>query len=924
WSASASLSGGGATAGVSYSSTSLENTRNSTTIATSSIVSEGNTVIDAGNRVRTEAVQADIGENLVIRGTNGIELLDAKEVYEEKVKQKTTTVGVRVDVAFTPAQMVSTVSDVINNSKDYGFGNSSQTINTIGNGIQDLRNVSELGGNLYDGIRAGSQYLNGHMNGEVLKDAKGKALSNLVSASVSASYSRSSSESNTNGINSVAGNINAGKNFVIQSDGDVKLVNQKVTVGDNFIVEANNFEALAGENAYKNRTNSKSEGISVDYDIINKDMAGGINATHGKSNTNSTTYDNTRIEVGGTFQLTTKEDARFAGVNVEAEKINFDIGKNLDIISLQDNYTSKGKDYSYGGSETLNGSYSQNNSDSKWVNNQTSVISENGGSVKAGETLTNVGSIIGSMNSDKKLSIEADKIIVENVKDHDKGENSGISVSGISKERLIPQIGIQYGSHDKEQDSNATFVNTEVTEAGKKLDLDELGINTDISKSQVVTKDEVVEQIDTVLHTDLGNQKVRDEFVEDILKTGSLVPEIVQGINEGIKNKDETILGQIANNMGERSDDIKAFVEGRDEKLQDQLDKYKNEKGELIYNEETKNLITENILTTLDEFGKGKYEVIYVKGDQNDPSMSINDEDGRVYVNVNGADFGDVESMRKTAQHEGSHGTYTNKDIDETSADRIGNNKGTATKPNIVIDSSMDEELEAGQLVYDKDREDEKLRDKSTIYYHPHKVGHIAIEVDGVVYSYGRYGDTWSSLGNSSGNTHGGNSSNSSGLSETSGEGVLVVIAKDKYIESYTVTKNEKVYAYDLNLSREEERNIVRFYGNLIANKTVEIGRSNSGGVAYTLNESEKYTITGNNCTTMVERALMANNFGVSGALAPGDYNVRLQDMLNDSGNSKMRVKINGKITDIDKRNKSYKDLVKSRIIYNNGWKAAK
>lgn len=139
--------------------------------------------------------------------------------------------------------------------------------------------------------------------------------------------------------------------------------------------------------------------------------------------------------------------------------------------------------------------------------------------------------------------------------------------------------------------------------------------------------------------------------------------------------------------------------------------------------------------------------MIYVKGDPNDPSMSINDEDGRVYVNINGADFGDPESMRKTAQHEGSHGTYTNKDTDENSADRIGNNKGTTTKPNIVIDSSMDEDLETGQLAYDKDREDNKLRDKwyvsadELLKWHLNNKGTINIEYFAKVYGNGSIED---------------------------------------------------------------------------------------------------------------------------------------------------------------------------------------
>ena len=720
-----SSGGGSFTAGVSYNRSSLEQQGNGTTVAVSTIVSEGNTVIDAGNRVRTEAMQANIGENLVIRGVNGVELLDAQEVYNETIKQKSTSIGVSVNVGFTPAQMASTISDVANNSKDYGFGNTSQSINTIGNGIQDLRNVTQLGGNLYEGIRYGSQYLNGHMNDSVMKNAKENALSNLVSASVSASYNQSSYESNTSGTNSVAGVINVGNNFVIQSEGDVKLVNQKVTVGDNFIVDAKNFEARAGENTYSNNTKSSSSGINAGYDIVNNHVIGGANISGGKSNADSKYYDNTTINVGGTFQLTTKEDATFAGANVIADKINFDIGKDLNIISLQDEYKSNGSNYDVGidvsgkmpGSNkeegyaipSLNGSYSQDSADSKWVNNQTSIIAENGGSIKVGETLTNVGAIIGSLNPNEKLSIDANKVVVENLKDHDNGENSGIQLSGISKDTLIPQTGIQYGSHDKQQDSNATFVNTEVTEAGKKLDLDELGINTDINKAQVITKDEVVEQIDTVLHTDLGNQKVRDQFVEDILKTGSLVSEIVQGIQEGTKNEGETILGQISNNMGERSDDIKAFVEGRDQKLQEQLDKYKNEDGKIVMDADAQKLIEDSLHKTLEEFGKGDYKIEFFEGDP-DQIMGVDDKNGIVYINVNGHGAGNAEEMRKNMQHDGSHGTYVNKDVDEDSAKKVGQINGDRTESNLIADESIKDKIKEGTDAYNKAVENGDIR----------------------------------------------------------------------------------------------------------------------------------------------------------------------------------------------------------------------
>ena len=70
----------------------------------------------------------------------------------------------------------------------------------------------------------------------------------------------------------------------------------------------------------------------------------------------------------------------------------------------------------------------------------------------------------------------------------------------------------------------------EITEAGKKLNLEELGINTDITKAQVVTKDEVVEQIDTVLHTDLLNETTRNQFIKDVNGLVQLPGDIIKAI----------------------------------------------------------------------------------------------------------------------------------------------------------------------------------------------------------------------------------------------------------------------------------------------------------------------------------------------------------------------------------------------------------
>ncbi|MCP1226542.1 hemagglutinin repeat-containing protein, partial [Sebaldella sp. S0638] len=571
------MSGGGASAGVTYSSTSLENTRNSTTVAVSSLMSEGSTVLDAGNRIRTEAMQANVGENLVIRGVNGVELLDAQEVYEEKVKQKSTSIGLSVSVGSTVTSFIDQANGMYENKDKYGTGNMSQILNSAGDGFTLFRSgVSAFNDaqSIYDSVVSGIHPANGLAG---------------ITANVSLSYSQSSYESNTKSSTSVAGTINVGKNFILQSDGNVTMVNQKVNVGENFVVDAKNFEARAGENTYSNNTKSSSSGGSVGYDVAQNTMTGGINVSGGKSNTDSKYYDNTVINVGGTFQLTTKEDALFAGANVTADKINFDIGRDLSIISLQDESKSEGKNWGAGlgysekdpttnktqiGSITGNLSYGQNNSESKWVSNQTSIIANNGGTILVDGTLTNVASVIGSLNSDSKLSIDANKVVVSNLEDYNRGENAGVNVGGIglNNNALIGQTGVQYGSHDKEQSSNATFVNTEVTEAGKKLNLEEMGINTDINKAQVVTKDEVVEQIDTNLHTDLLNTATRQQFVEDTRKAGHGILDIIDSVGRDNLNYEEARTDRYGQYYIEKNPQMMEFMKDPDSKSASEIE----------------------------------------------------------------------------------------------------------------------------------------------------------------------------------------------------------------------------------------------------------------------------------------------------------------------------------------------------------------
>ena len=57
---------------------------------------------------------------------------------------------------------------------------------------------------------------------------------------------------------------------------------------------------------------------------------------------------------------------------------------------------------------SINGSKSKGKQ--AWVNNQTSLVGREGGTINVGNTLTNTGSIIGSLNAESPMVINAKEI----------------------------------------------------------------------------------------------------------------------------------------------------------------------------------------------------------------------------------------------------------------------------------------------------------------------------------------------------------------------------------------------------------------------------------------------------------------------------------------------------------------------------------
>ncbi len=265
-------------------------------------------------------------------------------------------------------------------------------------------------------------------------------------------------------------------------------------------------------------------------------MSIGFSNSGAKSRGTGTAYENSLINAGGKFK-TDSENLNIAGANIEADKVDIK-AKNIVIESKQDK--SERKDSSHGTSLTITANpampikdFSINSSkgsgEGAWVDKQSSLIARNSGSIEAENKLTNTGTIIGSLNKDKKLKVEAKEIVINHLEDKNKYENKGGGISASIGN--TPNVSVVHDKVDKEQVNRATAINTDFTISGEKKTSEELGFNTDLSKAQEKTKDEE-KHLNAELHTDLIDKKKRDEIVSAGRKIVAVAESVVNP-NEG-------------------------------------------------------------------------------------------------------------------------------------------------------------------------------------------------------------------------------------------------------------------------------------------------------------------------------------------------------------------------------------------------------
>ncbi len=314
---------------------------------------------------------------------------------------------------------------------------------------------------------------------------------------------------------------------LIKSGNDINIAsnNKDIKIEGSALLANNDVNLTAGNNidiiASNNNSSFKNVGGSLSLDIALYGAGYSVGGElHGAKNSNNS-YNNSVINADNNVNIATGNNTSIKGANIEAKNdLAMNIGGNLDVQSLQN--TSKERSFAVGvGYGTMNGgqSYSANvgysKGDRKWVDDQTTLIGGNSVDIAVANNTNLVGAVIANKKEDGtdggNLTLATNTLTYSNIQDKDKARSFSVSGSYSAqgsandnnrqsqRSQSSTSGSIGYSMHDRQQDTNATIGGGNIVVGGINTNTNETlvaGLNRDINKSQVITKDLSVDPIE--------------------------------------------------------------------------------------------------------------------------------------------------------------------------------------------------------------------------------------------------------------------------------------------------------------------------------------------------------------------------------------------------------------------------------------------
>lgn len=502
----------------SYTSTSLTHT------ASNIGAIDGNVIIIADGKYQ------QTGSNLIAgMGADSDKDISPTDRGNTVIRAKTINIG--------------SVKDVYTNQSETKFKQSGLTVsvfNSLVDSAKSIDSLIEAGGNTDNVRMKGMAGVAGALKVKALAKEANKAAQGLLTGGVNAqslkglgntriqatvgtqkSQSNSSSYTEKNQATNITTNNLALIATGAGTDSDINVNGSNLNVTNDALFKADNDFNLNGvaQNSNTRSTNSSSSTAIGGY--MDSSGSGGITASASKgkgyANSESVTYANTQVNVGGTTTFDIANDVNGKGVVFNTDKVQGKIGGNVNMESPQDTYTYDSNQKSAGfnldvdimgngkgSSLSANGPKTNITADSKMVAQQTGLFANEADLVVEGKG-TFTGAVFltseeaqanGKSNIVFKQGVTSTDIINTTSYEGD-AISVGLSVGKIKDKPQATMNGLGYGS---DGDSNSS-----ITKGGVNGYNDEQGIFTTDNREALAGKLESVFD-ETRINEELGAQ----------------------------------------------------------------------------------------------------------------------------------------------------------------------------------------------------------------------------------------------------------------------------------------------------------------------------------------------------------------------------------------------------------------------------------
>ena len=398
----------------------------------------GNTTLIAENHYSQTASQVSAVNGDVDILAKKVDIKAADDKYEMHTKQTFEQKGVTLAVTSLMLSALQAVQGTV------------KSVERVGQSKNDRVNAMAAANSAMDAYRAGQAV---GQAGKTMQEAMENGnMDSVVGAQITYGQQKSESRTHTEGKTAAKSQVNAGGKVNIVATGAGKASNITIQGSDvsgkqgTFLEADNDINITAAEQTHKERSTNKSSGFNAGVAIkVSNGVAAGItvggNRGKGYGNGDETTYvashvgdsqSKTVIQAGG--------DANIIGSQVKGKRVEVN-AQNLNIESLQDTATYKGKQMNVSGSVTVGygasvgGSFNKSNihADHASVNEQAGIYAgDEGYDINVNHTDLKGGLITSTQKAEDegKNRFSTGTITHSDIENHSSHNAKGFGVGG--------------------------------------------------------------------------------------------------------------------------------------------------------------------------------------------------------------------------------------------------------------------------------------------------------------------------------------------------------------------------------------------------------------------------------------------------------------------------------------------------------------